>query len=107
MIEALKSERIYFHVIIANSLLYHVENLHLALSEVKRVLKDQGTFYASTFSKNGMSKYIHQLLEAVGLASQKITYGFTLESGQKLLEDFSCSVNRIDREDCLKNYSYR
>lgn len=43
-----------FDLIIANSMLYHVKEIELALSEVRRVLKKQGLFYCSTLGLNGM-----------------------------------------------------
>ena len=43
-----------FDVVIANHMLYHVPDLLKALSEVKRILKSGGKFYAATNGNGGM-----------------------------------------------------
>lgn len=53
-IEDIPFENETFDLIIANSMLYHVKDIDLALSEVRRVLKKRGLFYCSTFGLNGM-----------------------------------------------------
>ena len=43
-----------FEIVIANSMLYHVPEIDKALSEVRRVLKKDGVFYAATSGENGI-----------------------------------------------------
>jgi ubiquinone/menaquinone biosynthesis C-methylase UbiE len=50
-----------FGVVIASNMLYHVPDLDLALQEVRRVLGDDGTFYASTISE----RHLWQLQDLV------------------------------------------
>ncbi len=44
----------YFDVAVANHMLYHVPDIHLALEELKRVLKPEGWLCAATNGKNHM-----------------------------------------------------
>ena len=43
-----------FDVVSANMMLYHVPDIPKGLGEVRRVLKNTGTFYAATYGENGM-----------------------------------------------------
>ena len=49
----------YFDIIIANHMLYHVKNINITLSEIRRVLKDTGLFFAATISKKNMKEIRH------------------------------------------------
>ena len=48
-IEKLPFKNKEFDIVIANHMLYHVPDISAGLAEVKRVLKDNGVFYSSTF----------------------------------------------------------
>lgn len=43
-----------FDIVIANMMLYHVPDLNKGLSEVRRVLKKDGTFYCATYGEHGI-----------------------------------------------------
>jgi SAM-dependent methyltransferase len=78
-----------FDFVIANHMLYHVPDLAKGLSEVKRVLKTGGTFYASTMSDNGMRAYLHDALYHFNPsidAFKSGKYPFTLENGETILK---------------------
>jgi len=45
-----------FDIIIANFMLYHVPDRNKAISEISRVLKDEGTFYVTAFGLNNMEE---------------------------------------------------
>ena len=55
-----------FDIVIANMMLYHVPDLHKALSEAARVLKSGGKFYAATFGEHGIMAWINDLLREMG-----------------------------------------
>lgn len=89
-----------FDVIIANMMLYHVPDLKKGLSEVARVLKEDGTFYCATYGENGIIQYLETLLYEYG-ASNDMNKSFTLQNGVEKLEEHFGTVKRLDREDGL------
>lgn len=91
-----------FDLIIANSMLYHVKDIDLALLEVKRVLKKDGLFYCSTFGMNGMTRYLYHALDELGIPyDHEANISFTLQNGMKLLGKQFGKVERRDYEDAL------
>lgn len=86
-----------FDIVIANMMLYHVPDLQKALSEVHRVLKPNGKFYAATYGENGIIEYIESL---IGLTSKKNKV-FTLQNGKSLLQPYFMNVERKDYIDSL------
>ena len=96
-------EKDTFDLIIANSMLYHVKDINLALSEVKRVLKNDGLFYCSTLGTNGMMQYLYQALDELGISYEANTnISFTLQNGAQLLKRQFGKVERYDYEDALE-----
>ncbi|KYH35110.1 ubiquinone/menaquinone biosynthesis C-methyltransferase UbiE [Clostridium tepidiprofundi DSM 19306] len=92
-----------FDIVIANSMLYHVPDLKKAISEIWRVLKKNGVFYAATFGENGFSKYINSTLREMELTTNDIgNISFTLQNGKKTLSTFFPTVKRIDYEDSFE-----
>jgi ubiquinone/menaquinone biosynthesis C-methylase UbiE len=76
-----------FDMIVANSMLYHVKDIDSALENIHRILRDDGTFYATTFGKDGQLNYINTAMFEMGLADSKKIAGisFTLENGSRIL----------------------
>jgi len=95
-------EKNTFDLIIANSMLYHVKDIDLALSEVKRVLKKDGLFYCATFGINGMTQYLYHALDELGIPyHHESNISFTLQNGMQLLKKQFNKVERYDYEDAL------
>lgn len=91
-----------FDLIIANSMLYHVKDIDLALSEVKRVLKKDGLFYCSTLGMNGMTQFLYCALNELGIShNHESNISFTLQNGMQLLKKQFRKVERRDYEDAL------
>jgi ubiquinone/menaquinone biosynthesis C-methylase UbiE len=80
----------YFDCVIANHMLYHVPNRIRAITEVRRVLRSTGRFYASTNGKAHLQE-IDQLSKQAGLDDSALTpLTFTLENApQQLSTHFS------------------
>lgn len=83
-----------FDIIIAQHMLYLIPNIDKALSEIKRVLKKDGTFYVTTNSCEAM-KELNSLVEkfdaSMGLHSNGMCERFNLENGKDILEKhFKC-----------------
>lgn len=93
-----------FDYIIANHMLYHVPDLPKALSEVKRVCKTSGVFYAATNGAGGMRSYLHdklQLFKSKLRAFESIP-SFTIQNGYNILSEFFSSVKLVEFNDSLK-----
>jgi len=96
-------EKDTFDLIIANAMLYHVKDIDLALSEVKRVLKKNGLFYCSTLGMNGMTQYLYHALDELGIPyNHESDISFTLQNGMQLLKKQFYKVERCDYEDALE-----
>lgn len=91
-----------FDFIIANSMLYHVKDIDLALSEVRRVLKKDGLFYCSTLGMNGMTQFLYAALDKLDIPyHHESNISFTLQNGMQLLKKQFSKVERRDYEDAL------
>ncbi|MDD5456293.1 MAG: class I SAM-dependent methyltransferase [Candidatus Margulisbacteria bacterium] len=94
-----------FDIILANNMLYHLDNRSKALADIYRVLKDDGVFVASTMGK--MDMWELNLLLKDFLAKQNREYSsgefaFSLENGQAQLQPFFPNVTLYRFEDRLK-----
>jgi len=89
-----------FDIVVANHMLYHVPDLHRALSEIARVLKGAGRVYAAT---NG-AKHMGELYDMVarvapGFTRPKLT--FSLENGEEWLRQHFSDVTLRWHDDSL------
>jgi ubiquinone/menaquinone biosynthesis C-methylase UbiE len=66
-----------FDLIIANMMLYHVPDIPRALLEVRRVLREGGTFCCATYGENGIMEYLAGLFQEYGV-SEKANYNLSL-----------------------------
>jgi SAM-dependent methyltransferase len=85
--QALPFGREQFDVVIANHMLYHVPDIARALSEIRRVLRDGGRFYAAT-NGEGHMRELDDLIDKFDPARPLpagLTIDFTLENGQDLI----------------------
>jgi len=84
-----------FDIIVANHMLYHVQNLNKALAEVHRVLKSGGRFYASTNGNGGMRPFLHDALARFDPSSKAFTseQSFSLQNGGEILRRHFSSGN--------------
>ena len=91
----------FFHVVIANMMLYHAPDLDGAIREARRVLKPGGRFYCATFGEHGHNWHIAQMLAEYGVRWETAA-PFTLQNGAARLSACFSHVERIDREDALR-----
>ena len=76
-------------------MLYHVQDIDKALSEVKRVLKPGGKFYVSTNGKGHMQqleKLVKGYDRSINYDLQKFTDKFGIENGDKFLKKHFSNV---------------
>ena len=86
-----------FDVVIANMMLYHVPDIHRALSEIRRVLKPSGRFFAATSGEHGAVETVLDMLSLPRTANHR----FTLQNGSTQLQEHFANVTIMRRDDAL------
>ena len=86
-IENIPYESNTYDIAMANHMLYHVPDRKKAFSEIRRVLKKDGIFYATTMSSDNM-KEMGQLIKEYILESRGLRF-FPLKRENKLFNNFS------------------
>lgn len=94
----------YFDCIIANHVLFYLNDLNQGLKEIRRVLRPDGVLYCSTYGHNHM-KEINEIVKEfdnrIVLSSNNLYSKFGLENGQEILNQYFNSVQLKPYEDCL------
>lgn len=90
-----------FDIVIANHMLYHVPDIDKALGEISRVLKPEGVFYCTTIGEGNFKEIIDLLQDidaSIDFAQNSITDAFSLENGEKKLNNYfnSCELRRYE-----------
>ena len=93
-----------FDVVIANHMLYHVPDKNKALTEVRRVLKPGGIFYATTLGEMSLLELddVCRKLEGKATFSYAKDISFTLENGGDLLARYFTNVEQRQYIDALE-----
>ena len=86
-----------FDVVIANMMLYHVPDIQKALTEIRRVLKPEGRFFAATAGEHGA---VEAVLEMIGLPCT-VNHRFTVQNGKEQLSAYFNRVICKRRDDAL------
>ena len=90
-----------FDIIIANMMLYHVPDIDKGLSEVRRVLKEGGVFYCTTYGERGIIGYLSKILSEYGV-KDNINKNFTLQNGYEILNKNFSNVEKKEYIDSLE-----
>ena len=106
------SER-FFDRILANTMLYHSDNIEAALTQVVRVLKPEGYFYATTSGLDHLRELKELVLEFdsdVVFPLNGANKKFCLENGESILQPFFKNIKCIKYTNSLRidnaNYLY-
>jgi ubiquinone/menaquinone biosynthesis C-methylase UbiE len=94
-----------FDAVIANHMLYHVPDRRRALREIRRVLRVDGTFFATTVGDRHMSQLwslVEPFVLDINERTGRVSSGFTLENGGSQLSELFPVVIRNDYEDALE-----
>lgn len=103
--------------IIANHMLYHVENREGCLGEIAKALKPSGLFTCTTVGERHMDE-LHQIVSAfdrrIEQPYMKLTTGFRLENGMQQLKKYfqtvQCETQEngllVDNADVIYDYVY-
>lgn len=95
----------YFDTIIANHVLFYLNDLNLGLKEIDRVLKSDGILYCSTYGKNHMkeiTEIVQNFDSRINLSNHSLYDIFGLENGESILKEYFFNVQRKDYEDSLE-----
>lgn len=94
----------YFDSIIANHVLFYLNDLNLGLKEIDRVLKSDGILYCSTYGKNHMKKIteiVQNFDSRINLSNHSLYDIFGLENGEDILSKYFSNIQRMDYQDSL------
>lgn len=94
-----------FDIVIANLMLYHVPNRKKAISEISRVLKADGAFYATTFGLDymkGLSNLVSDYDKSICFSLKPFARAFGLENGEEQLSKYFEDVKLINYNDSLE-----
>lgn len=83
-----------FDAVVAAWMLYHVQDIDRALSEIARVLEPGGTLFAVTNSL----MHLAELRELIGPIQPNFEQQFHAENGDELLRPYFRGVERVDTE---------
>ncbi len=89
-----------FDIIIANMMLYHVPDIHKAVSEIRRVLKDDGVFYSATYGEHNFNDTIAEWFGLIG-ENYDPNHLFTLQNGSDILGKEFADIEVRRYEDSL------
>ncbi|WP_346935896.1 class I SAM-dependent methyltransferase [Clostridium sp.] len=93
-----------FDCAIANHMLYHVQNRDLAISEIARILKSDGTFYATTnslYNMKDLKALVRNFDSQLDYSSFSVAKEFGIENGAEQLSKYFDSVETAVYEDSL------
>ncbi len=94
----------YFDSIIANHVLFYLNDLNLGLKEIDRVLKSDGILYCSTYGKNHMkeiTEIVQNFDSRLSLSNHWLDDIFGLETGEDILSKYFSNIQRMDYQDSL------
>ena len=101
--QALALDERAFDVVVANHMLYHVEDRPGVLAEINRVTKPEGRLYAATNGRAHLLE-IRELIERFQLNSSIWTHhnAFSLENGEEQLRGLFERVSCVRFDDSLE-----
>ncbi|MBI2334032.1 MAG: class I SAM-dependent methyltransferase [Chloroflexi bacterium] len=91
-----------FDAVIANHMLYHVPDRRKALTEIGRVLKDDGVLFATTVGETHLYEMYEWISRVSGGKQSMFTLQFTLENGKEQLQEFFPRVELSRYPDNLR-----
>ena len=95
----------YFDTIIANHVLFYLNDLNLGLKEISRVLRPNGILYCSTYGKNHMkeiTEIVQNFDSRISLSNHSLYDIFGLENGESILCNYFSNVEKYNYQDSLE-----
>lgn len=104
-----------FDIILANNMLYHIQNRDTAVSKISRILKDTGVFIASTMGRDDLFElhnHLYTFLESKNNNFKFRELAFSLDNGIEQLTNYFEKVDlekydnklEITEIDAIVNY---
>lgn len=94
----------YFDLVLANHVMFYLDDLKKGLSEIQRVLKDTGTFICSTYGKNHMieiEEIVRRFDPTICLSKNNLYDVFGKKNGYDILKPYFNSIEWRQYEDSL------
>lgn len=95
----------YFDSVIANHVLFYLNDLNEGLKEISRVLKSNGVLYCSTYGSRHMKEItdiVQNFDSRINLSNHSLYDVFGLENGECILKQYFTTVQRMDYQDSLE-----
>lgn len=86
-----------FDIIIANHILFYMNDLDKVLSEIKRVLKVGGRFYCSTIGNDHMKELEELMIKFnsnIKISEEKLSNKFGLDNGEYILQEYFTDIHK-------------
>lgn len=102
--ESLPFKNGYFQMVVANHMLFYLDDIEQGLKEVRRVLASNGVFYCTTYGKNHMkeiSELCRKYDDRIYLSRTNLSKRFGVENGKEILKKYFSSIEETDFEDSL------
>ncbi len=94
-----------FQMVIANHMLYHIQDKEQIFSEIERLLADDGSAYASTLSTTNFQELLDVVIEfdkRLEFDNIKVVQGFNLENAEDVLSrQFLVEEKHIFQNDII------
>jgi DNA-binding transcriptional MerR regulator/ubiquinone/menaquinone biosynthesis C-methylase UbiE len=103
--EDITFKKSYFDIVLANHVLFYLNDLHRGLQEVKRVLKTDGIFYCTVYSQKHMQEIeliVKEYNPNIYLRESRMYEKFDVENGKELLSNYFSNVTFYKYEDYLQ-----
>lgn len=94
----------YFDIVVANHVLFYLKDVHNGLSEISRVIVENGKLYCSTYGKNHMkeiTEIVQEFDERIVLSRNNLSDLFGIENGKEVLLKYFSSVELAMYDDYL------
>lgn len=95
----------YFDAVVANHVLFYLNDINKGLNEIHRILRVGGTFYGSTYGKAHMyeiCELVKRFDDKLVLSEQSLSAIFGLENGMNQLKPYFRDVQIRYYEDALE-----
>jgi ubiquinone/menaquinone biosynthesis C-methylase UbiE len=93
-----------FDIILANNMLYHIQDRDTAINNISRILKNTGVFIASTMGRDDLfdlHNYLYTFLENKNNKFKFREYSFSLDNGMEQLTKYFKNVALEKYDDKL------